>query len=137
MNPFKFKYNGKKEQTGEETGQTIDYKTQVIVIWAVLKILVDKIMVILPESFQDNGYYIAQSAWLLVLFIMIFNSMKKFYQLMAMVAVIIYQLVDLITEIYLLYDAMTISSCIPLIWGASSCSLLIVAIILFSKYYDN
>jgi len=130
-------YYGKEKQAGKTPGKSPINKTQIIVFWVILKILVDKIMLILPESYQDNGYYIAQSAWLLVLFILLFNRMKNFNHLVAMIAVIIYQLIDLITEIYIMFGGMTIENSMPLIWGTTGTCFIILSTLLFSKFHDN
>lgn len=131
------KTNGKTSEEAENGASKQAFKIGILMTWLVIKVLVDKIMLVLPEAIQDNGYYFAQSAWLFVLFILIMNYCSNLLFTLTALCMVIYQAVDLFTELYLLLGLMNLENASAFMFLASLLTVALLCVLLISKFYDG
>lgn len=121
----------------ESTKRRASNKTQVIVYWCIVKIFVDKIMIFFPPTIEDNVYYIAESLWLVVMFVIIWYNTTSIYTNMLMAVAVLYQLTDMFTNVYILLkyynlnDSDVIMNCTSVVSVAFICGTFIM------RYHDT
>ena len=131
------KTHGKTSEEAEDRTASKTLKVGAIVAWLVAKILVDNIMIVLPEEIQDNGYYLAQSAWIFVLLLLFMNYCNNLLFTITILAITIYQAIDMFTEVYILLGLMNLTNAgLFMHLGTLLCVVLLITILL-SKFYDG